>query len=78
MFEAVWMACPHNSAEKLYVQSVIQHANAALKNEMGQSSAAARIEEHARDLMREARIRTGGGLFGQSDFMQYNAKFTQE
>jgi len=73
VFEAIWMACPPNSAEKLFVQSVIQNANSALKNAMGQTAAAQKIKSHAQALEQEARTRSGGVLFGQADFMHYSA-----
>ena len=57
VFEAIWMACPPNSAEKLFVQSIIQRANAGLKRKMNRENAAQRLELHARELEEEARSR---------------------
>ena len=66
LFEPLWMACPPNSAEKLYVQSIIQSANAALKEKMGQGDAAAKINNHALALRTEAQRRSPDTLFGIS------------
>ncbi len=66
LFESLWMACPPNSAEKLFVQSVIQQANAALKRKMGQHSAAEKIARHAQTLHAEAMQRSPERLFGRS------------
>ena len=35
LLEPVWMACPQNSAEQVFVRGVIQRANARLKERMG-------------------------------------------
>lgn len=43
VFEAVWMACRPESAERHAVQALIQIANAALKRKMGQPNAVKRI-----------------------------------
>jgi uncharacterized protein len=64
VWEAVWMAAPEKSAEKLMVQGVIQLANARLKRRMGRDAAAERLEGMARDLMREAWARAGGAVMG--------------
>lgn len=64
ILEAVWMACPPNSAEKVYVQALIQQSNAALKTAMGQPRAASRLAAEVECLMSEARRRSGGNLFG--------------
>jgi len=68
VMEAVWFACAENSAEKLYVQSVIQSANAALKRKMGRESAARRLEEDATRLHKEALLRKPQGMFGDINF----------
>ena len=74
VMEAVWFACAENSAEKLYVQSVIQSANAALKRKMGRESAAMRLQEDATRLRKEALLRKPQGLFGDTNFADTNIK----
>ncbi len=74
VLEAVWMACPPNSAEKLMVQAVIQTANARLKDVMGNPSASARLQSEAKRLAKEAELRKGGPVFGINiDNLHYNA-----
>lgn len=51
VLEAVWMACPEGSAERLLVQGLIQGANASLKARMDRPKAQARLEDMARDLI---------------------------
>ncbi len=63
VLESVWMACPPNSAEKLYVQALIQQANAGLKRKMGRASAADRLDKEAQRLYAEAEQRMPQGLF---------------
>lgn len=63
VMEAVWLACPPNSPEKLFVQSLIQRANAGLKRRMGMQKAADRLEQEAARLRSEAQRRKPGGLF---------------
>ena len=60
IFEAIWMACPPNAPEKLYVQSIIQRANAGLKRKMKRESAAQKLEVHADQLEAEAKSRKKG------------------
>jgi predicted metal-dependent hydrolase len=43
VWEAVWLACPPNSAEKLLLRMLIQQANARLKLVMGRRNAAERL-----------------------------------
>ncbi|SLN70426.1 hypothetical protein TRL7639_04156 [Falsiruegeria litorea R37] len=43
VWEAVWMALPQNSAERRFVQAVIQLANGLLKQKMGRPKAALRL-----------------------------------
>ncbi len=64
LLEAIWMVCPPNSAEKLYVQARIQRANAALKSRMGLARAVARLNTAARELEAEAARRSPDTLFG--------------
>lgn len=51
MFEPVWMALPPDSAERRFVQALIQVANARLKLAMARPSAALRLVGLARDLL---------------------------
>jgi len=66
MFEAIWLVCPPNSAEKLFVQALIQQANAALKLRMGRKKAAERLRITADQLLAEAFGRASGEIFGVS------------
>jgi hypothetical protein len=62
VLEAVWLALPPNSAERLLCQGLIQLANAGLKRLMRRDGAAARLRQIA-----DARIGEGisrGGLPG--------------
>ena len=61
VLEALWLACPPNSAERLGVQGVIQLANAGLKARMGRKAAALRLLDRARALAGEARARRARG-----------------
>lgn len=64
LWEAVWMACPPNSAEYRFVQALIQLANAELKLIMDQPRAAARLcgiaEDHLSDATRAGQGRVLG------------------
>ena len=64
VLEAVWLACPPNSAEQVCVRGVIQLANARLKEQMGHPRAAARLMVMARELLADARRRGGANLLG--------------
>tara|TARA_R110002020_G_scaffold370688_2_gene582306 strand:- start:10290 stop:10739 length:450 start_codon:yes stop_codon:yes gene_type:complete len=57
VLEPVWMALPDGSAEKIFVQAVIQGANATVKARMGRGKAALRLCEIARGHVSEI----GGG-----------------
>ena len=57
VLEAVWQGLPMNSAERHVVQALIQHANARLKQSMGQADAAARLDTIAHDHLEEAQAR---------------------
>lgn len=62
VLEAVWLALPPNSAERVLCQGLIQLANAGLKRLMRRDGAAARLQQIA-----DARIGEGiarGGLAG--------------
>ena len=67
VLEAVWMAAPERSGEKLAVQAVIQIANAALKARMGQARAAERLAGIARGRLDEAERLGGLRAMGLSD-----------
>jgi len=43
VWEAVWLALPQNSAERRFVQAVIQLANGLLKEKMGRPAATLRL-----------------------------------
>lgn len=57
VWEPVWQALPLNSAERLFLQAMIQYANARLKAVMGQERAAARLMEIADGHLKEATLR---------------------
>jgi uncharacterized protein len=59
VWEAVWMACPPNSAEKQMLAGLIQVANARLKLAMGMPAAAKRILTLAQGHFAEAAARCG-------------------
>lgn len=69
IFEAVWMACPPNTPEKLLVQAIIQRANAYLKREMGQDRATARLIQASEQLAREAFARQHDAILGITQLM---------
>jgi predicted metal-dependent hydrolase len=74
VWEAVWMAAPERSKEKLLVQGMIQRANAKLKARMGRAEAAARIEAKAARLLSEAFRDHNEVLKLSADKLQYNAQ----
>lgn len=51
VFEPVWMVLPHESEERLFVQGLIQLANASLKAEMQRPKAVRRLCHMARELL---------------------------
>ncbi len=57
VWEPVWQALPLNSAERQFLQAMIQFANARLKAVMGQERAAARLVEIATAHLKEATLR---------------------
>jgi len=63
LLEAIWLACPPNSAQKLVVQAVIQFANASLKARMGRNNAVARLMVEADRLWAEGFVRADGKVF---------------
>ena len=66
VLEAVWMACPPNAPHRLFVQGLIQLANADVKQRMEQPAAAARLRVLARGLLTEAaRGATAGRIMGE-------------
>ncbi len=64
LFEALWMACPPNSPEKLMIQALIQVSNAGLKRRMGLGKAAAKLGVEAERLGQEATMRAKGPVLG--------------
>ena len=64
VLEAVWMICPPNSVERIFVQCLIQLANAALKRDMGRAGAARRLFDHAQQLDRECVMSGRAKVFG--------------
>lgn len=59
VLEAVWLALPPNSAERLLCQGLIQLANAGLKRVMRRDNAAVRLREIARRQIGEGVTRGG-------------------
>lgn len=64
VLEAVWMACAPNSAERHFVQAIIQLANGRLKLAMGRPGAAARLGAQAGQLLHEAGLHGRAPVFG--------------
>jgi len=64
VWEAVWMACPPNSAEHRFVQALIQLANAELKLAMERPRAALRLCAIAEAHLEEAASGGAADLFG--------------
>jgi hypothetical protein len=56
VWEAVWLACPPNSRERLLLRGLIQVANALLKSKMERRNAAQRLFGEAAGLVEECRI----------------------
>lgn len=54
VLEAVWMATPHNSRDRLALRALIQLANAGLKLRMGRGRAAGRLLAEVRTLLVDA------------------------
>lgn len=54
LLEPVWMALPNPSAERHFVQALIQIANGLLKLKMERPKAAMRLEAIARQLLEDA------------------------
>ena len=59
VLEAVWLALPPNSAERVLCQGLIQLANAGLKQLMQRDTAAARLRQIAGDRIAEGVARGG-------------------
>ena len=68
LLEPVWMGLADESAERLFVQSLIQLANGKLKLEMGKPKAALRLARIATDLLQTA---------GSADLMGVSADWVQ-
>lgn len=64
LLEALWRRCPPNSAQSLLLMSLIQHANAGLKVEMGRPKAEARLRVEALRLWREAFLSHSDSILG--------------
>jgi len=64
VWEAVWMACPPNSAEHRFVQALIQLANAELKLAMEKPRAALRLCAIAEAHLDETGAGPGTALLG--------------
>ena len=64
VLEPVWMACPPNSARRLFVQALIQCANAALKARMGRPQASSRLCRISRRLLEAAERLEGDRIMG--------------
>lgn len=65
VWEAVWLNCPPNSAEKLLLRMLIQQANTRLKLVMGRRNAAERLAAEVEAL----RIDLAGRLGAPGSFM---------
>lgn len=65
VWEAVWLNCPPNSAEKLMLRMLIQQANTRLKLVMGRRNAAERLAAEVEAL----RIDLAGRLGAPGSFM---------
>ncbi|MBO6637790.1 MAG: DUF309 domain-containing protein [Roseitalea sp.] len=66
VWEAVWMACPPNSAEHRFVQALIQLANAELKLAMDKPHAAMRLCAIAEGHLSEAALSGRKDVLGVS------------
>ena len=64
LWEPVWMALPAGGAERLYLQGLIQLANAGLKARMGRGAASAKCLARADALLAESVRRDGGAGLG--------------
>ncbi|MGB3409054.1 MAG: DUF309 domain-containing protein [Jannaschia sp.] len=72
VLEPVWMAQPPNAPERALTQGLIQLANAALKQRMGQPRATARLRKIADSHLAEALSR-GGGCVSEFDSARLEA-----
>jgi hypothetical protein len=64
LWEAVWMCLPQASCERLFLQGLIQLANAGLKNRMRRPAAARRILALADKALGEAARRSDVAIMG--------------
>jgi hypothetical protein len=62
VWEAVWLATPANSPERLLLQALIQKANAQLKTGMQRQNAAARLQTQVEELRLDLTARLGGQI----------------
>jgi uncharacterized protein len=63
VWEAVWKACLPNSRERLFLQALIQLANAALKIRMGRQTAALRLLAQVGTLLDEIKLGEADATF---------------
>ncbi len=62
VWEAVWLASPANSPERLLLQALIQKANARLKSRMHRENASARLLAQVEALRLDLMARLGGSV----------------
>lgn len=62
VWEAVWLATPANSPERLLLQALIQNTNARLKSGMQRENAAARLQTQVEELRVDLIARLGGRI----------------
>lgn len=62
VWEAVWLAAPANSPERLLLQALIQQANARLKSSMRRENAATRLSAQVEALRVDLVARLGGSV----------------
>jgi hypothetical protein len=60
VLEAVWKAAPMNGLDRIALRALIQLANAALKQRMGQQAASGRLVAEALCELRELSLRVDG------------------
>lgn len=69
VWEAVWLNCAPNSAEKVLLQALIQQANARLKRQMAAERAAKRLDQMQEQLRCDVLNRLPAGT---AEFMGVN------
>ncbi|MFT6558500.1 DUF309 domain-containing protein [Sneathiella sp.] len=63
VWESVWLECQPNSAEKFFLQAMIQLTNAKLKKDLGRFAAAVRLGELSRALLEQAFSGKGESIY---------------